>query len=66
MKYFLVILVILAVIWLIPQPGPYRLEVAPGGMERIEARMKWHGVKSAVCDPSGCFFINLKGEKCRL
>ncbi len=66
MKYLLIILALLAGVWLMPQPAPYRLEVAPGGMERIEARLKWHGVESAVCDQKGCWFVDKKGRFCRL
>lgn len=61
----LAILAILAVVWWMPEPEPYRLTVAPGGMERIAAKLKYHGVKSAVCDPSGCFFVR-DGKRIKL
>jgi hypothetical protein len=64
MKYLLITLAFL-LWWLQPAPVPYRLEIAPGGMERIEARKKYHGVKSAVCGIDGCWFER-DGKKIRL
>ncbi len=56
MKYLLAILALLAVVWMMPQPASYRLEVAPGGEKRIAERMRHHGTERAVCDQKGCWF----------
>ncbi len=65
MKYLLAILALFVVVWLMPQPTPYRLEIAPGGEKRIAERMRYHGVKSAVCDQSACWFLR-NGKRIKL
>jgi hypothetical protein len=67
MKYLLAIMAIIAVVWLMPQPAPYRLEVAPGGMERIAKRIKAKGAIRPWCEQTGIiYFYDKKGRVYRL
>ncbi len=57
------------VAWLVlrPAPEPPAKPVwSVGERQHVEKRLKWHGINGAIRDEKGWYFINGKGERCRL